>query len=48
MKRANSVLNTPASVSDVVFEDYFQEDDINPKAERSAVKAHRKLKQQLS
>ena len=48
MKRTNSVLHTPAHVSDLVFEDYFQEDYHNRKAERSAVKAHRKLKHQLS
>lgn len=48
MKRTNNVLHTPTNVSDVVFEEYFEDDGVSTKAERNAVKAHRKLKHQLS
>lgn len=48
MKRTNRVLATPANVSDLMFEDYFDEDISNIKAERNAVKAHRKLKHQIT
>lgn len=47
MKRSNRVLTTPANVSDLVFEDYFDEGQVNTKAERSAIKAQRKLKHQI-
>ncbi len=48
MKRTNRVLATPTDVKDLMFEDYFDDTTSNTKAERSAVKAQRKLKHQLS
>lgn len=48
MKRVNHVLTTPSKVSDLMFEDYLDDGVSNAKAERNAVKAHRKLKHQLS
>ncbi len=49
MKRTNRVLATPANVSDLMFEGYFEDEEVsNIKAERNAVKAHRRLKHQIT
>lgn len=47
MKRSNRVLVTPIDVKDLMFEDYFEDNPTNAKAERSAIKAQRKVKHQL-
>jgi hypothetical protein len=48
MKRTNNVLHTPVRLTDLSFEDYFDEEGQGAKSQRVQIKAWRKLKHQLS